>query len=423
MVLSAIGLSLALISLDRRIELDSYRIFGFLYTGGPDGARSILATIAGSMITVAGVTFSITIVALTLAASQFGPRLLRNFMRHPGNQIVLGTFVATFLYCLIVLGSIAPLKEKVFVPTLSVNFAILLVLVSVGILIYFIHHVSTSIQADQVIRSVSTELSAHLHRLFPEKLGYEKDKIEKDTESLKPQEGPYYEEQRIENSQSGYLQAIENSGLLEIAKSNDALLYLEYRPGEFVMIGSTIVTVKCNDQLSEHAVKKIASAFIIGQQRTPEQDAEFAVHQLVEIAVRALSPGINDPITAITCIDWIGSALCYLTSRAFPSPYLYDDQGKLRIITKAVTFTGITNAAFDQIRQNCHSSVAVTIRLLETLQKIASHSRNPEQREAVLRQAKMIVRASRTSVLEENDVIDVKERYQAVREAIGISAD
>ena len=144
------------------------------------------------------------------------------------------------------------------------------------------------------------------------------------------------------------------------------------------------------------------------------QDAEFAIHQLVEVALRALSPGINDPFTAITCIDHLGSVLCSLTDRAFPRPSFYDDEGKLRIITKPLTFEGVTNAAFDQIRQYGRASVAVTIRLLETLKTVAFHASTLEQRKAILRQADMIIRESQETIGEKNDRDDVQERYQAL---------
>jgi uncharacterized membrane protein len=339
-------------------------------------------------------------------------------MRHPGNQIVLGTFVSTFIYCLIVLGSITPQKEQAFVPVFSVNFAILFVIAGVGILIYFIHHVSSSIQADQVIFSVFNELSSHLRRLFPNQIEFGNGQDSVGIESLNPQERPYDRTQKIEHAQSGYLQAVDSKGLLDIAKKNDALFYLEYRPGEFVTIGSPIITAKCNERLNENSVQKISNRFIIGSQRTPEQDAEFAIYQLVEIAIRALSPGINDPFTAITCIDWLGSAICYLTNRTFPSSYHYDDQGKLRIIAKTITFSGIMNAAFDQIRQNSQSSVAVKIRLLETLKIIAENIRNTEQSEAVFRQAEMIIQREHNADLIDNDFQDLKERYDAVSKAI-----
>ncbi len=145
---------------------------GWIYTRGPDGARAVLSTIAGSMITVAGVVFSVTIVALSLASNQFGPRLLRNFMRDRGNQIVLGTFVATYLYCLLVMRTVQGMDGSQFVPHLSVTVAILMAVASLGVLIYFIHHVAVSIQAPELIANVAHELHEAIDRLFPEELGY-----------------------------------------------------------------------------------------------------------------------------------------------------------------------------------------------------------------------------------------------------------
>jgi uncharacterized membrane protein len=195
---------------------------------------------------------------------------------------------------------------------------------------------------------------------------------------------------------------------------NDFLIYLQNRPGEFIVAGSTLAVVKCTEQLDESLAEQIVDLFIVGAQRTPEQDAEFAIHQLVEVAIRALSPGINDPFTAMACIDRLGSALCYLSNRSFPSPYRYDDEGKLRVIARPVTFAGIINTAFDQIRQYGRSSVAVTIRLLEALKMIAGHVRHPVQREAILRQANMIERASNDALPESYDREDVQRRYQAL---------
>jgi len=422
MVFSAIGLSFAIVAMDRMVELDHHRVFGFLYAGGPEGARSILSTIAGSMITVAGVAFSITIVALTLASSQFGPRLLRNFMRDTGNQIVLGTFIATFIYCLLVLRSVYSVGGHDFVPGISVTFAIALAVANVGVLIYFIHHVSTSIHADRVIAAVYNELSEHIQRLFPEELGYELEQSKNDRNKPQPTEGSYNYAWDIAALKSGYLQALDSDSLLKIAEEHDMLIDLQFRPGEFIVVGTALAKVKSAEHLKENLVEQIASSFILGPQRTPEQDAEFAIHQLVEVAIRALSPGINDPFTAITCIDHLGSALCILTGRVFPSPYRYDEEGNLRFIAKPLTFEGITNAAFDQIRQYGRTSVAVTIRLLERLKTIAAHTRNSEQRQAILRQADMIARASQDSLPEKNDRDDLQQRYQDFLDALNENA-
>lgn len=407
MVLCANLSSFVFVAVDRTIQLDSNGGFGIFYTWGPEGARSILATIAGSMITVAGVTFSITIVSLTLAASQFGPRLLRNFMLDTGNQVVLGTFVSTFVYCLLVLGSIAPVEGDVFIPTLSVHFAIILVLVNVAILIFFIHHVSTSIQADHVIQAVYAELSEHLHRLFPEASEGEagdksdgdewegaindKEETENGLEMMKENHGSRH---HIHAFRDGYLQAIETNSLLEIARTNDLMITLHYEPGEFVVVGDTLVSVKGKARIDDELLHRIGNLFIMGRKRTPEQDAAFAFLQLVEVAVRALSPGINDPFTAIACIDRIGAALCFLTKRKFPSPRIRDEEGRPRLLVKPITFSRLMNVAYDPIRRHGRSSVAVTVRLLEMLTIIASQAKTREQNEAVSRQADMIVRAS-----------------------------
>jgi uncharacterized membrane protein len=415
MVCSAIGLSFVMIALDRKVDLDADGFFSFVYTGSPDGARSVLSTIAGSMMTVAGVAFSITIVALTLASSQFGPRLLRNFMQDTGNQFVLGTFIATFIYCLLVLRTVHSAEGQLFVPNISVTFAVVLALANVGVLIYFIHHVSISIQANHVIRAAHDELMEDMKRLFPEESGCEFGKSENDGFEPKPEENRYHHADAITASRNGYLQAIDSDGLLEITRKHDCLVCLHVRPGDFIVTGGALATIQSVERLDQELIRKIPHSFIVGSQRTPEQDPEFGIEQLVEVAVRALSPGINDPFTAMACIDRLGSTLCYLANRKFPPSCRYDSEANLRlIIANPVTFAGITNTAFDQIRQYGRSSVAVTIRLLETLQTIAAQTRCPDRQQVLLRQADMVERASHESISEDNDRADVHQCYLAV---------
>jgi uncharacterized membrane protein len=414
MVSLSIITAFAVVALDRKIELES-TVYGLLYKGGPEGARSILSTIASSMMTVAGVTFSITIVTLTLTSSQFGPRLLRNFMRDTGNQVVLGSFISTFMYCLVVLLLANVIEGELFVPGISVSFAVLLALANVGVLIYFIHHVSTSIQADKVIEAVYRDLLNQIGKLFPEQAGREKDqRTDRDPE---PQPRDDHRAHRIVATESGYLQAMDFAGLLELAGDNDLLITTHFKPGKYIFAGNTLATVRGPETIDDALSGKVAGCFISGSQRTPEQDAEFAISQLVEIAVRALSPSTNDPYTAMTCLDRLGSAFCYLATRAFPSPYRYDDKGRLRVIAKPVTFSGIANEAFNQIRQYGRSSVAVTIRLLETLQQVALHTREPEQLQAIVRQAHMTAKARFESIADESDRQDVEQRYHALLDA------
>ncbi|MCK9274645.1 MAG: DUF2254 domain-containing protein [Syntrophales bacterium] len=416
MVVLGIILSFFFVEIDRRVKIDAYRVFGFTYAVGPEGIRSVLSVIAGSMITVAGVVFSITVVALTLASNQFGPRLLRNFMLDKGNQVVLGTFISTYIYCLLVLQSVRT-EDRVFMPSLSVTFAVVLALINVGILIYFIHHISTSIQADRVIALVYYDLEMHLRRFFPEEFNPESPGREQSEPELHLKTARC-RECRVAAPKAGYLQAIDRDTLLESARKKDLVLNIPWRPGEFIVEGSTIVKVENCEKRDEGLEKRLAEAFILGEQRTPVQDPEFAIHQLVEVALRALSPGINDPFTAIACIDRLCSALCYLSGRKFPSPYLYDDKGILRIRAKTVTFSGMTSAAFDQIRQYGRPTVAVTIRLLEAMATLAAHSRNSEQRRAILRQTEMIEKASHRVHLEEYDRKDVLQRYRTVLDLV-----
>lgn len=412
MVIAATLASFSIVSIDKVLDSDSLSFLDFFYLVSPDGARAILSTIAGSMMTVACVTFSITTVVLSLASSQFGPRLLRNFMLDRGTQFVLGTFVASFIYCLLVLRSIKTIGTNIFVPCFAVTLAVVLAFLSVGVLIFFIHHIATSIQADQVVAAVSRELDRHSRQMFTEELGYKANKITEQIAELQEEYTAHFHNHPITSRHRGYLQAIDVDGLLQTAEDSDYVIHLLLRPGQFVAHGCTLAVVSSEDAFDPDLARDILDAFIIGEQRTPEQDTEYSIHQLVEIAIRALSPGINDPYTAIACIDQLGSALCYLAERKFPPSSRFDAQGRLRLRTKPFTFPGILNASFDQIRQYGSRSVAVTIRLLEMLTIIAGHTRRLEQRTAIHRQADMILRASRERLFEQNDKEDVQQRYQ-----------
>ncbi|MFE1745338.1 DUF2254 domain-containing protein [Coleofasciculus sp. H7-2] len=413
MAVIAIALAFGMLSLDRAGKSGPLESLGWIYTGGPDGARSLLSAVAGSMITVAGTAFSITIVALTLASSQFGPRLMRNFMQDTGNQVVIGTFIGTFIYCLLVLRTVRGDDYDVFVPQISVTIGMVLALASIGVLIYFIHHVSTSMQASHIIRDVGRELDNAIDRLFPQKIGQGKSAPKQRSVAEIPA-GFDKEATPILATTSGYIQAIDEERLMKIATSKDLLLRLKYRPGKFIVEGSELLMIWPGERVNKKLTQHLNQAFIFGEQRTEQQDVEFPINQLVEIAARAISPGINDPFTAIQCINQMSAALCRLAEREFPSPYRYDDDNNLRaIIANPVTFAELVDAAFNQIRQYSKSDVAVRIRLLEAIALIATHTRNQKNRAALLRHAQMIERSSQQEVSEELDRQDIEERYLA----------
>jgi uncharacterized membrane protein len=275
------------------------------------------------MIGVAGTVFSVTLVALTLASSQFGPRLIKNFMYVRLNQIVLGSYISTYLYCLIVLNAIQENNDFTFIPTLAIFLAIIAAIANIILLIVFIHQIATSIQADKVISDISAFISKQVRVLFPEKMGDEPDPADElPVDAIKAQ---YSNIISIKNSKSGYLQYIDSESILNIMTDFNALLELNYRPGDYLVEGVEIGKLYTNKTLEEDNLEKILFQFVIGKTKTAQQDLEFSIHQMVEIAARALSPGVNDPYTAIACIDNLTATMCYLAQVKFPSKYRVDD--------------------------------------------------------------------------------------------------
>jgi uncharacterized membrane protein len=416
--LVAIALAWTMLNLDRAGYYGPLEKWGWMYTGGANGAREVLSSVASSTIGIAATAFSITIVALQLAASNFGPRLLRNFMQDTGNQIVLGTFIGTFIYSLLVLRTIRGDGDDYdsFVPQLAVTVGLLLALASIGVLIYFIHHASTIIQVSHVIWETSADLDRAIDRLFPEKIGQGTSQLEQPVKELPSDfESNLY---GVKAKSNGYLQAIDHEELMKLARENDLLLRLNYRPGKFVVKGSELMMVYPRERVARKLVKRLNDDFILGKERTEQQDVEFPIEQLVEIALRAISPAVNDPFTAIRCIDRLSAGLSRLAQRNFPSPYRYDDNKNLRVIAERVTFAGLVDTAFNQIRQYGKSDVAVTIRLLEAIATVARYTSTQKEREILLRHAEMIKRDSQQAISEEMDKKDIEERYLTIKKEL-----
>ncbi len=404
MTLAAGGLSLVALSVDRHVREvgDWAGIFG----AGPDGARALLSTIAGSTITVAGVIFSVTIVALAQASSQFGPRLLRNFIRDPASQFVLGTFIATFVYCLLVLRTVDSTLAPPFVPEIAITVALVLAILSLGMLIYFIHHVATSIQADQIISSVTQELLETIRTLFPEEIGHE----------LPPEEKPrdlppsHSSASSLEAKQSGYLGAVNGDALIDIAQQGGLVITLRCRPGQFILEGTPIAVLQAAEPIPDDLRSKVLDHFIITAQRTAFQDVGFCVEQLTQIATRALSPSINDPDTAVTCINYLGVGLSYFVRRKIPSPYRYDGGGQLRVIGKAITFAELLQMALQPIRNYGAEHLVVMARTLEILESLAHRAWRQADLQAIQEHANALVETAKHS-LREADHEGIRQRF------------
>ncbi len=417
MVAGAVALSLVTINLDKAAAYDNWiATLGWTFTRGPEGSRAVLATVAGSMMTITSVTFSITIVALQLASSQFGPRLLRNFMRDRGNQLSLGTFIATFAYCLLILRTVNGTEGQQFVPHISVTVGLILALTSLGVLIYFIHHAAASIQAENVIANVGRDLDQAIARLYPECIGVGPQETMKEGT---PPPGFDRESRPVAAGRSDYLQNIDVDRLMDLARQHDLVIGVPHRPGKFLVAGGDLARVWPGDRLDDGIADGVRGAFYLGPLRTLTQDVEFAIDQLVEIAVRALSPGVNDPFTAMNCVDRLGAALVVLAGREIPSAYRYDEDGRLRVIADASTIEGIVDAAFDQVRQAARTDAAVTIRLLETMATVASRAPDEVWRCALRRQAEMVHRGGQQALPEEGDRRVADDRLRDVLRALG----
>lgn len=410
MAVGAMMLAVGMIRLDELSRLPDE--LWWAYTGGPEGARAVLSTIAGSMITVAGTTFSITIVTLTLASQQFGPRLLRNFLRDLGNQVVLGTFLSTFIYCLLVLRTVRGLEENEFVPHLSVTIGVALAILSLGVLIFFIHHVATSIQASAVIANVARDLNAAIRRLFPDSIGEDAASA---GEAGMPQVAPASSgsARAVTSMVTGYVQAIDADRLIDIAREHDVVVAVEAGPGAFVLTGGVLLRMVSDAPEASNLDAALHKVFIIGDERTGTQDVMFFVGQLVELAVRALSPGINDPGTARLCIDRLEQALAHLATRRIPSAARRDSRGRIRVYAPPASFPEIATTALEEIARHARASVLVTCRLLDAAGRLAASARREPDREALRRAAEAIASGLKFADVSDRDRHLIERAHRA----------
>jgi len=390
------------LSYDRGIHLPS-----ILSQTSPDAARTVLGAAAGALITVTGVLFSVMIVAFTLASQQFGPRMLRNFIRDLGTQFSLGVYVASFVYTVLTLGSVGASPNGTFVPRLSIAVAELSLIVDTAVLIYFVHHIAVSIQLQEVMAGISRDLRRAIDVQFP--------LVE---DGLATAASPLLAEQTLRRMEgvsatvpattSGYLQFVRREELIAIAADTDAVIELLYRPGHFVTAGLPLARVWPAAGAPAVAAA-LARAHVSGAHRTLTQDPVFPVDQLVEIAIRALSAAINDTFTALTCIDWLADALCRISTRALPQTLHCDSSGIPRLIERPPDYARIVNRAVDKIRQAGGTMPAVAIRQIDALTKVVQYTISVDQREVLARQVTMWGRAA-VGISDPDDRDDVERR-------------
>ena len=391
---------LAVVALRAKIDVGSDPVW-FLYSGSASQAPQFLGNLVSAMITMATLAISITMVVLTLAAQQLGPRLIRNFMSDWRTQASLGLFTATVVYLLLVLRSVYGDD----VANLAITIGTALVLACLASLLVFVHHLARTIISDNIIDSVGAALDRDIMRLMPET----------DAEPPPPP-GKSAASGTIPVVTGGYVQAVDIDALVRQATDANALIELTIRSGQHAVPGSPIARVSPQTE-AESLAKAIQAAFVIGRTRTAVQDLEFSMHQLVEVALRALSPGINDPFTAIAVLDRLTLSLRLMMKREPMRSRFADDKGIVRLVVPVSTFEGLTDAAFNQIRQTAETNPAILIRMADNigqLLRLADEGHRPPLKKHL----RLLVNAAGRGIAEERDRKDLKAIVDAARGAL-----
>ena len=412
-VAGSIVVALVLIQVDSAGSQQWMSRWPRLFGSSAAGARGVLSTIAGSMMTVVGVTFSMVLVTLALVSSQYTSRILRNFMCDRVTQVVLGIFAGIFTYCLIVLRTIRGGDAAGFIPSLAVTFGVMLAISGIGALIFFIHHIAASIQASSIIASVADETLAAVDRLFPEKLGHGPGG---DDEDQSPLPLPEWNWQAVPVPVNGYIQGVDNATLLRLAREHKTIVRMERGIGEFVVQNTPLASLALEVPPEPELVAALQAAYNIHRHRTVEQDAAFGIRQIVDMALRALSPGINDTTTAVMCVDYLTAILARLAVRSIPTSHRFEE-GELRVITIGPTFADLTAESFDQIRVSAKGNVAVMLRLLDAIEIITGLTAIAGRRRALREHMDWIAELAVRTIESPHDRKRFEERLARVRKA------
>lgn len=375
MAVTALASAVGVVRLDTQLGSEWLRELGWFYINQPEGARAVLSTVAGSMITVAGVTFSMTLLAVAHASSQIGPRLLNGFMRDRGNQVTLGTFIATFLYCLMVLRTVQSSADgqgtelAAFVPHVAITGAVALAVLSVMVLIYFIHHVPVSISVSHVIAGVGDELVDTVRCTYPDQ---DEDAETGEIGDQGVVAASAGEDLLVADEDGGYLRVLDYERLVELACEQDLQVEVYLRPGDFAVAGQALMRVRPAIDSGDDIEKALYESFSFGTERTREQDVLFPVEQLLEVFGKALSPGINGQYTALLCLNQFERALAEILRRREPPRYYPCANGIRRVTTRPVTQAEFLSAVFGPIRQYIQNDWISTSHVLRMLDRLSN---------------------------------------------------
>ncbi|MEO8741228.1 MAG: DUF2254 domain-containing protein [Casimicrobiaceae bacterium] len=415
MVGGAAVLAFALVETDKHYQFKWATPYPLLFGAGAEGSRGMLSTIASSMITIAGLTFSLTIAALATASMQYTSRILRNFMRDRRNQVVLGSFVGIFTYCLVVLRTIRTGDDGAFVPSLAVFVGLLLALLGIGVLVFFIHHIATSIQASTIIAAITSETLAAINDRFPKDANA--DEISNDDDTVDTR-AAVQSRQVVRSDSRGYVQGIEVPGIVEFAAKHSATFRVDVAPGEFVADHARVLTVVAGNALDDEGLAFLRNRISIRAFRTIDEEFGFGIRQLVDIALKALSPGVNDTTTAVMCIDHLGAIVALLAARPMPVNHCSKD-GTVRLVLLGWSFADAIETAFDQIRNNASGNVAVIAHLLTAIAGAAECTDNGHRRDTLELHLRLVADLAAKTVNIEHDRERLRVRFDAALEVFG----
>ncbi len=417
MIVAGIVLAMLALQLETAMPEKIGRWLWWLRTGDHESARNMMSVLASSMIAMTALVISVTMVVLTLAANHFGSRIVRNFMRDLMTQLVLGTFVMTIVYSLFVLRSIET-AEVHPVPSIAVTVGTLLVLISILALLLFIHNLSRSIVADSVVLRVAADLDESIERLLPDSEAPRDGEADTRQARRELPDDFFDTAAKIDLQCEGYVQAIDYEQLVQLAEARSLRIHINFRPGHFLTAGISRISVAPSERIDTAFKTQLQQAILVGDSRTPTQDIEFSIRHLVEIAVRAMSPGINDPFTAMSVIDRLGASLAKLMRKRLQSSVFTDDSDVVRVAAKDNSYAGLIDAVFHQIRQACAGKPAVLIHMLDTIATLGLVAFRPDQREALRLQAEMILRAGQVEPTDPEDRAEIDRRYKLAVKAL-----
>ncbi|WP_444886901.1 DUF2254 domain-containing protein [Microbulbifer sp. JMSA008] len=418
MILSALLLAYLMRQLDALLsalpvfETGHIATLDWLHMTDVNSARALLSVIAGSTITVAGTVFSITVVALTLASNQFGPHLVRNFIRDRSTQGSLGIFLSTYVYALVTMRGIEGSTGEITTYGFAIQVALLLTLISVGYLVYFIHNVAQSIQVDNIAHQINLEFHQAINREYPS--------------STEPKRGEHFDTERLAlgpgwiplpTPRGGYIQIIDREKMIAIAEKFNCCVQVHCHPGSYVHHWGHIGRIYQGDN-PEKIIPPLQSALQIGALPTAEQDIVFSVRQLSQIAVRALSPGINDPFTAYSCVDRLIEGLGTVLQRPEPANCFTDSSGALRLISCKLEFAQLLDASLDEIVEHGRANGVFMRHLLNALEHLAEVCQREKDKAALFNYLQRLANDNKNFIKSETDSTEIQQIISAIQKKL-----